>query len=196
MKLLFNSQYYTTHSQNKKCSSIMAHNILQSLEQFHVDAPRISFYINASEYLFHTTADFHKYIITFAKQHNHQQEKLIYWCTQIPLATIYTEKHTQLIIEAASKHLLDNGRQRVTFDEHTGHMHITKPFRIDIEDHKGHFDTEQYLSLHVTVCPSKEKVQWIKHEHNTQPMNATNTMDHIGTVGVVCALAIAYFVVQ
>ena len=164
---------------------------IQSLEQFHIDAPRMSFYNNASEYVFQTTANLHQRIIEFAKQHNHKQEKLIYWCTQIPLAPLYTEKNKLLKYENQSQHLFDNGRQRVTFDEHTGNVHIIKPFRIDQEGNDGQFRTTQYLSLYVTLCSEKEEVQWI--EHDTLP---SITTEHIGTVGVVCALAIAYFMIR
>lgn len=169
----------------------MTSELIESLEQFHVDAPRISFYINANEYIFQTTADLHQRIIEFSKKHTHPQERLIYWCTQIPLASLYTTKHTQIKKMNEAHHLFDNGRQRVTFDDYTGTLHIVKPFRVAKEDNNGQFHTTQSLSLHVTVLPNDECVQWI--EHTVLP---PLTFDHLGSVGVVCALTVAYFMIR
>lgn len=165
-----------------------------TIHQFYTDAPRISFYFNATEFT-KNTAVLHQRIMQFCNKHKLDVDTVLLWCTQIPLAQPFVEKHTDIIrAHSAHHHLLDNGRQRITFDDHTGAMHIVKPFRVDEENtHTVQLSTVKHLTLHVTVRQKEQPiVDWVEHT----PPCAMPLVEKVGSLGVACALAVAYFVVH
>lgn len=87
--------------------------------------------------------------------------------------------------------MFDDGRQRITFDEHNGVVHIVKPFRVDKEDRYSQLQTIQSLTLYASVHPKKQVVKWI--ENTVLP---SLQMEHLKMAGVMCALVLAYFMVR
>lgn len=164
-----------------------------TIHQFYTDAPRISFYFNATEFT-KNVAVLHQRVVQFCQKHKMDVDTLLLWCTQTALAPLFVEKHSATSKHNDHHHLFDNGRQRITFDDHTGAMHIVKPFRVDEEDTTTlQFHTTKHLTLHVTLQQNEEPiVDWVEHT----PPGAMQFVEQVGAVGMVCALAMAYFVVH
>lgn len=164
-----------------------------TIHQFYTDAPRISFYFNATEFT-KNVAVLHQRVVQFCQKHKMDLGTVLLWCTQTALAPLFVEKHSATTTHNDRHHLFDNGRQRITFDDHAGAMHIVKPFRVDEEDTtKLQFHTTTHLTLHVTLQRNAEPiVKWVEHT----PPSAMQFVEHVGTAGMVCALAMAYFVVH
>ena len=79
-------------------------------------------------------------------------------------------------------------------------MHIVKHFRVDEEDnHTFHFQTLKRFSLHVVVGGNKDNkneeplVEWNEHGWSAP---TTDFVEKVGALGMVCALAMTYFVVH
>ena len=166
---------------------------ITTIHQFYTDAPRISFYFNATEFT-KNVAVLHQRVVQFCQKHKMDVEDVLLWCTQIPLAQPFVEKHSATSKHNDHHHLLDTGRQRITFDDHTGAMHIVKPFRVDEENtHTVQLSTVKHLTLHVTVRQNEQPiVDWVEHA----PPCAMPLVEKVGSLGVACALAVAYFVVH
>lgn len=168
------------------CSDILTSPFSIYEKQFNVDAPRLTFHIGREEYHAENPKIVYKQIQKWCNTHKLNIEHVLPWCTQIPFATLYDDKHKTI---QQQHYLLDNGRQTITMDQHNGTMHIIKPFRVDEEQKNGEMKTLQHVSLHVSVNRDLFSVDWI---HYTKEKH-TILSEHGLTIGVLCGLGLAYF---
>lgn len=184
------------YTDNNDCYYQMLQTPTTIIHQFYTDAPRISFYFNATEFT-KNVAFLHQRIVQFCSKHKMKTDTVLFWCTQTALASIFVKKHAQISEECSYHHLFDDGRQRITFDDHKGEIHIVKPFRVDEEDnHTFHFHTLKRFSLHVVVGGNKDEDPLVEWNEPGWSAPTTEFVEKVGALGMVCALAMTYFVVH
>ena len=163
----------------------------ESLKQFYLDAPRITFKDELVVLKSAPTKTLYAFIQTWAKTHNRDVHTIIHWCTQIPLASLYKE-HLKKINEDSENrvyHLVDTGRQTITFLK-SGQMRIFKPFRVYAEQ-KNDVMIMHNVDLIVLKDGNRETVEWNSHAisaHDTPWFSTTN-----GLAVIVAALGFALY---
>ena len=143
--------------------------------QFRLDVPRIAVSSGAHALDSARTTALSAYVGKWAARHGHSATAARYWCTQIALAPLYTQKVRALAAaRAASRspatrmattHLIDDGAQTVALGEE-GVLRVYKPFKVVCEAHHVLYPLRR-LGLHVRVHPDTARVEWVEEERYT-----------------------------